>query len=57
MNTIPNAEEIILDIVSHFLAKGFRKIDFKRYNRVASFDFAEVIKLLELGANPYSKKE
>jgi len=43
-------DEICLEPISTYLKKGFREIDLKLYNRVQSFDFVEVKKLLEQGA-------
>jgi hypothetical protein len=43
-------DEIILEPISTYLKEGFREIDLSLYNRAQCFDFAEVKKLLGLGA-------
>ena len=45
-------EEILLSTISYYIQKGFKEIDLKLYNRVECFDFAEVKRLIEQGANP-----
>lgn len=45
-------EEVLLNTISFYLQKGFKEIDLKLYNRVECFDFEEVKRLIEQGANP-----
>lgn len=44
-------DEISLEPISTYLEQGFREIDLRLYNRAQCFDFVEVKKLLEQGAN------
>lgn len=43
-------DRVILDTILYSKEKGFKEIDLRLYNRVASFDFVEATKLLEQGA-------
>jgi hypothetical protein len=43
--------EIICEPIDTYLKKGFREIDLQLFNRAQSFDFVEVKRLLEAGAN------
>ena len=44
--------EVLLSTISYYIQKGFKEIDLKLYNRVECFDFEEVKRLIEQGANP-----
>lgn len=45
-------EEITFEPISSYLKKGFREIDLRLYNRAQCFDFKEVSRLLDQGAQP-----